>query len=289
MVTTTDATRSLKRYVANALGPEWEVRLNSEEGAFRRPFCRVDVAGGATFGGGMSSSLAQEVSMSFALILYPKESSTPDEALMKAMACEEQVWQMLNVGTGYLSAPMNLTATKQSGGSLSGSQRYSVVAVNRYGKTNASAVSVSSVNGKVVLAWTAMPEATSYQVFRGPEGSERWMADTLNATYTDDGTVTPVVTTQLPSANTARIGGPMRVPMYDYDNVSLTEGATDATRPTGAFMRIVDPPTVNRLVDTHDDLMWVVTANIRMSWSRSSVVPSDAPLVTSFTTSEDVA
>jgi hypothetical protein len=42
-----DALRSLKRYVAEALGGSWEVRLADEEGVFSRPFAMVWESGPA--------------------------------------------------------------------------------------------------------------------------------------------------------------------------------------------------------------------------------------------------
>jgi hypothetical protein len=41
----TDALRSLAKYAARVLGPEWEVRLAYDEGLFLRPFARVGWAG----------------------------------------------------------------------------------------------------------------------------------------------------------------------------------------------------------------------------------------------------
>lgn len=284
-----DATRSLKRYVAHGLGEDWEVRLNSEEGAFKRPFCRID-ATDSTFGGDYSSEHTQDVSMSFALILYPKEARSPDDALMKVMAAEDRLWQMFAVGTATLAPPVDVQATVASGGSLTGTYRYRVVACNRYGKTDGSwPVTAEVTDGRVLVTWTGMPEAKKYQVFRGEPGEELWLANTTLPEYTDTGEVEPMEKTEIPVVNTARLGGPMRVPLYDYAGLMMNEAASDNIRPRGAFMRISGQPSVSRLVDPHDDLMWVVTANIRLSWRRSGVVPSEAPLIQSFYTSEDVA
>lgn len=290
MRTTLDAARSIKRYLALGLGPEWEVRLNAEEGAYQRPFCRIDLVGSTTFQNAGPNGSPSELDLTVALILYPEASESPDESLLKAIECEELIFQMTNVGVAYLSAPTSLTAVKSSGGTLTGSHRYVVCAVNRYGKTLPSgAASVTGVNGKVTLTWEAIPDAVVYQVFRGTAGSERFLASTATASYVDNGSVSVTADTTLPTENTAKISGPMRIPLYDYSGVGIAEGVTDAARPEGSFMRITEPPSVSRMVDQYDENSWAVAANIRLSWRRSGVVPSDAPLITSFTTSEEAA
>ena len=294
MRTTIDASRSVKRYISLGLGQEWEVRLNAEEGAYRRPFCRIDLVGSTSFA--QAGAFTTDLDLTAALILYPTETSSATEALMSAMAVEERIFEITNLGLAFLPAPQGLTAVKSSGGTLSGNYRYVVCAINRFGKTLASqAASVSGVSGKVTLAWTAIPEATAYQVFRGVAGSERYLAATTvtngvpAASYIDTGAVTPNPLTILPTTNTAKISHPMRVPLYDYDGVGINAPALEADRERGDYLRITEPPSVSRMVDEHDDLMWAVAANIRLSWRRSSVVPSVQPLIQSFDTSEDVA
>ena len=280
-----DAARSFKRYIAAGLGPEWEVRLTAEEGVFHRPFCRIEFVGAAS--SKAHGQFVSELNLTAALIMYPKESATADEALYSAMKLEEQMFEITTVGKAYLPPVGHLAAVKSSGGSLSGSYRYSVVAVNRYGKTTASSVSVTGVNGKVTLTWTAMPEAIAYQVFRGAAGHELFLATTNDPTFVDDGTVALTPDTMLPATNTAKISWPHRVPLYDYEGVGALEAVTDAQRARGEFMRITEDPTTTRMVDKDDDLLWAVAANIRLSWVRSSAVPSTAPLISSFTTSEE--
>lgn len=297
MRTTLDAARSIKRYIALGLGEEWEVRLNVEEGAYKRPFCRVDLVGSTTFA--QSGTQYADLDLTAALILYPSESSTANEALFKAMAAEEKLFQITNFGEAYLPAPANLEATKQQTGSLEGDFRYRVCAKNRYGKTLASApLIVSGVNGRVKLKWVGYPEATSYQVFRADpsvqDGREPFLMETddeqtIDCTIYDDGSIEPTPGTRPQRINTAKISAPMRIPLYDYYGLDANTGASDLRRQRNDYLRIVEPPSVSRMVDEHDDLMWAVAANIRMSWRRSTAVTSDLPIIRSINTSEDVA
>lgn len=297
MRTSLDAARSLKRYVALGLGDEWEVRLNVEEGAFKRPFCRIDLVGSSTFA--QSGSYYADIDLTAALILYPSESSTANEALFKAMNAEELLFQITNHGEAYLPAPSNFGAVKQATGSLTGNYRYVICAKTRYGKTTASAPqSVTGVNGRVKLTWTGFPEAVSYQIFRGDSslaaGREQFLFETddeqtEDCTIYDDGSVAPTANTRPPYVNTARIAAPMRIPLYDYAGLPDNVATNDVRRQRNDYLRIVEPPSVSRMVDEHDDLMWAVAANIRMSWRRSTAVTSDLPIIRSVNTSEDVA
>jgi len=297
MRTTLDAARSIKRHIALGLGNEWEVRLNSEEGAYKRPFCRIDLPGATNFA--QSGAQYTDINLTAALVLYPAESTTATEALFKAMEVEDRLYEITQKGLGYLSPVGTVTATKQTTGSLVGDFRYVVCAKNRYGKTTASpSVAVTSVNGRVKLTWTTYPEATSYQVFRGTPstavGREEFLFETddeqtLDGLIYDDGSVSPTPDTRPPYTNTAKVSGPMRIPLYDYSAVSASQGASDVARNRNDYLRITEPPAVSRLSDDQDDLMWVVAATIRMSWRRSSGVVSDLPLIRSINTSEDVA
>lgn len=294
---TVDAARSLKRYMALGLGDEWEVRLNSEEGAFKRPFCRIDLPGSTSLA--LAGQSTTDVEMAAAMVLYPKESTTASQALFRAMDVEETLYVIFNQGVATLPPVGTVTATKQATGTLTGDYRYVVCAKNRYGKTTASApVDVTGVSGRVKLTWSVYPEATSYQVFRAtpdvPAGKERFLLETddeqtEDGIVYDDGSLTPVPNTRPPYVNTARLGAPLRVPLYDYDGVSVNSGASDLLRPRGDFMRITEPPSLSRLSDDKDDLMWVVAANIRLSWRRSNVVTSALPIIRSVNISEDVA
>jgi hypothetical protein len=94
-----DALRSLKRYVAIALGDSFEVRLSREEGAFERPFARVWQVAGTTYpltGGKWLADVVQP----FVIAAYPAAGATPDDALVSAQAVEDQLFRAFRVGVG---------------------------------------------------------------------------------------------------------------------------------------------------------------------------------------------
>jgi hypothetical protein len=76
-----DALRSLQKYVARVLGPEWEVRLAWEEGLYRRPFCRVGWAGPEVT---IGPAHHVDVTRPFNLLCHPAEKGTSREATLEA-------------------------------------------------------------------------------------------------------------------------------------------------------------------------------------------------------------
>lgn len=181
MRTEVDILRSLKKYVALALGNDWEVRLTAEEGAFRRPFCRVAQATPAmTRVEGARMVRSQQT---FTLYAYPIEKGTPDEARLEASRIE-----------GVL----------------------------------------------------------------------------LNA-FAGQGAHTPSYYT--PSYR----GHGMRIPIYNYDGIDLKTAATEGDRQYNDFARVSDPPSVGAQVDPEDELMWVVTADVPIAWTRSTAVFATDP------------
>lgn len=92
-----DALRSVKRYVAVALGENWEVRLSREEGAFARPFCRVWQVAGSTYSLTGGRWLA-DISQPFVIAAYPQRGRDPDDALLKAQKVENVLYRAFRVG-----------------------------------------------------------------------------------------------------------------------------------------------------------------------------------------------
>jgi hypothetical protein len=92
-----DALRSVKRYVAVALGDDWEVRLSQEQGAFARPFARVWQAAAATYpltGGRWLTDTIQP----FVIAAYPPQGRDPDQALLLAQKVENDLYKAFRVG-----------------------------------------------------------------------------------------------------------------------------------------------------------------------------------------------
>ena len=95
--TSSDALRSLKRYIAVALSDSWEVRLSREEGAFDRPFARVWQVAGSTYPLTSGKWLA-DIVQPFVISCYPDPGTTVDESLLAAQAVEEQLFQTFRAG-----------------------------------------------------------------------------------------------------------------------------------------------------------------------------------------------
>jgi hypothetical protein len=94
-----DALRSIKRYMAVALGDAWEVRLAREEGTFDRPFCRVWQAAGSTYPLTGGKWLADIVTP-FVVAAYPVRQETSDAALLAAQVVEDTLYRAFRVGVG---------------------------------------------------------------------------------------------------------------------------------------------------------------------------------------------
>jgi hypothetical protein len=93
----TDALRSLKRYVAAALGDAWEVRLSAEQGAFERPYARVRQVASATYiltGG----RFLADVNQPFEIIAYPLRGDDPEDAILRAQTVEDALFRTFRVG-----------------------------------------------------------------------------------------------------------------------------------------------------------------------------------------------
>jgi hypothetical protein len=73
-----------------------------------------------------------------------------------------------------------------------------------------------------------------------------------------------------------RIGGigeghPGRVPLYDYDSVGADEGSDARNEPD--YARLLDF-NIERMQSVEDELLWTVTAEVRLGWYRSALLLS---------------
>ena len=96
MRTSEDVLRSLKRYVSVAL-PAFEVRLSREEGAFERPFARVEQGGPGAYATNTGQFLT-DITQPFAVYAYPPRGSSPDQALVAAQQVEDALFVAFRVG-----------------------------------------------------------------------------------------------------------------------------------------------------------------------------------------------
>jgi hypothetical protein len=79
----------------------------------------------------------------------------------------------------------------------------------------------------------------------------------------------PGVLTSAYSSTTAR-GHPMRLPIWSYEGVALGEPLPEDREP--GWMRVLEGPSVGVAPDPADDLAYRVTADLRVSWTRSMSV-----------------
>lgn len=97
MRSSVDVLRSLKRYVAQALGSEWEVRLLVEEGTFGRPAAQIMEATGQTITGPSHSS---DIVQTYMVHAFPEPGETVMESLLAASEVEEHLFEAFRIGIG---------------------------------------------------------------------------------------------------------------------------------------------------------------------------------------------
>ena len=95
MRTSVDILRSLKRYTAESLGDDWEVRLLVEEGTFKRPGAQVMEAGGQQI---TRPAHTMEVIQSFTVHAFPVPGNSVTESLLAAAEAEEELVLAFRVG-----------------------------------------------------------------------------------------------------------------------------------------------------------------------------------------------
>jgi hypothetical protein len=112
--TTADALRSVKRHVAAELGPQWEIRLASEDGTMHYPYGIVAAVGQAgpgasrRRGGALSaeSALNVEVSQPFTVYCYPTPAATFEQGLLDGDAVADQLWTAFAAGVKPYRVPL---------------------------------------------------------------------------------------------------------------------------------------------------------------------------------------
>jgi hypothetical protein len=95
--TSVDALRSVAKYLAFALGDEWEVRFSGEEYEFRLPFCLVAWAGQSVYEG---SREFPTVTRPMQIDCYPAHVDTVEAARLQAEEVEGLLFDAFRVGRG---------------------------------------------------------------------------------------------------------------------------------------------------------------------------------------------
>lgn len=96
MRTAADAIRSLNRYVALALGPQWEVRMATEKGTFNRPYARtiqvpsIEVV--------TEAFMRVRIQSAYQIVAFPEQGATAEDGLMNALAAVEALTTALAPG-----------------------------------------------------------------------------------------------------------------------------------------------------------------------------------------------
>lgn len=95
MRTSQDVLMSVKRYMALALGPEWEVRLWSDEGSFKPPLARVSESAPTQYD---SRRVATDLTQAMQVHCYAHPKDTVSESLRDARAVQEKLTVAVEVG-----------------------------------------------------------------------------------------------------------------------------------------------------------------------------------------------
>lgn len=106
MRTPDDAIRSIKRYMAEALGEEWEVRLWSDEGAFSYPFARVTESAPTSYG--PHRRVFTDITQAVQIHCYPSKAASMSAAQSLGRQVEQQVVRAIEVGVGAVAWPRRI-------------------------------------------------------------------------------------------------------------------------------------------------------------------------------------
>lgn len=108
MRTPTDALRSVARYVAVAVGDDWEVRPSQERGVFNRPYARI-----AQVPSLQMVTQRWDVSKlltTFNILLYPALGADADASHLEAMRVADVMWTAFagpGVGSPVVRTPVD--------------------------------------------------------------------------------------------------------------------------------------------------------------------------------------
>lgn len=97
MRTANDVVRSVKKYVSQCLGDDWEVRLWSDEGAWVEPIAIVSESSPTTY---QSRRIWTDGTKALQVHLYPGAAASTSDAMTLARNLEQRLVQMVELGLG---------------------------------------------------------------------------------------------------------------------------------------------------------------------------------------------
>jgi hypothetical protein len=210
--------------------------------------------------------------------LYPAVPETAEEAVLNAARLGEQIDRAIFIGGGRLAAPGVVTSAvvAPGGAMLPGLRNYAISALARRGETAATpmqyAVEVLDLGSQVHLEWEPSIGAVGYRVYR----DGLLVGKTIEPSFTDVGR--PIVSGRTPPViDTSVVGGPRRIPLYDYDQVPVTLPAT--MRYWSDFVRINDC-SIGAAHDAQDERRVTVVCELRVAWSRVGERPDTTTTLT---------
>ena len=283
-----DAVRSLQVYVAECfahlLPGVWEVRWEGDPATIKLPFARVRKIGPTLYAG---PAFESAVTQPMHVACYVPAAETAEEAEIEALEIEEALYAAIRVGAGHLTDPDDAPAvTVGTGGTLTGAVRYRYAKVDRWGlETVASPPSASQTLPSPGAATLTLPVSTRrWRAYRqqGGSGDYELVAEVQGEDTWEDTGGPANANGIAPTANSTALGGPLRVPLWDFDGKDLYDPATEADRLVCDYMRVTDF-SVNQVRDPDNDRRIMVTADIRVSWRRSGRLPSSGEELTDVT------
>lgn len=97
MRTENDAIRSVKKYLAEALGQEWEVRLWTDEGSFAPPIARIATTTAASYD---SRRVFTDIVQALQIHCYLAPARSTSAALIAARSVAQQLVTAIELGVG---------------------------------------------------------------------------------------------------------------------------------------------------------------------------------------------
>jgi hypothetical protein len=279
---TFDALRSIRRYMSAILGDAWEVRGDNEQGTGRPPLALITRVGPTATAG---SAHVVDMGMTVRIACYQGSFDSVELAQEAAFNVEEVLLRALRLeGGGDMLRPTGLAVDVDTGGDLAAdTYAYQVTARPYLGETlpTAAVNAVVAANGGVVtISWDPLPGARAYYVYRDGFGVGIVPAAT-SPVFLDTG-ITPNTNRPVPDESSATVGAPGRIPLYDYAQVGLDAAADDyANRSQVGDYLLVDDVTITHLDEPDNPREIAVLCNLRVSWKRTALWPSQTPVAAS--------